>query len=157
MPDTSSSVVRQNFNYGALIWFAGSLLVLVCSALLSVKATSVILPWLNAEVPETCMMRARFGIDCPGCGLTRSFIHIAHLRPSEAAHLNWVSFVVFGYVLVQLPLSIAHWRMPDSQRANHAIYKRLIWWNERFLIVIALLLVARWTWRLMTGDLLLAT
>lgn len=39
------------------------------------------------------------GLECPGCGLTRAFIAIAHGRLAEALELNAGSLVAFAAVL----------------------------------------------------------
>jgi Protein of unknown function (DUF2752) len=44
-------------------------------------------------LPVTCGSRALFGIECPGCGLTRSFVALAHgdLQKSVAFHrVGWL-------------------------------------------------------------------
>ena len=64
--------------------------------------------WLpGVPLPQTCLSRAWFGIECPGCGLTRSFIYLAHgdWRASLAEHrLGWL-FVLA--TLIQFPYRIA--------------------------------------------------
>lgn len=166
----NAQVIPQWLNLASIVWFGGISFLLAASALLSVgDDREVILPFVNLPLPETCSTQSRLGIDCPGCGLTRSFIHIVHGDIAAAWQLNWVSIFVFGYVVAQLPLSIAHWiragqrrlgdrrvgdRRTGRSRAKHNAYSTLIWWNERMLIVIALLLATRWTWRLLTGDLI---
>lgn len=54
-------------------------------------------------LPELCSSRNIFGVDCPGCGLTRSFIHLARgdWHASVAAHrLGWLIALA---VLLQIP------------------------------------------------------
>jgi hypothetical protein len=58
-------------------------------------------------MPETCMSRQLFGLHCPGCGLTRSLIHLAHgdWRASMAMHrLGWM---MAAAVLLQFPYRIS--------------------------------------------------
>jgi hypothetical protein len=33
---------------------------------------------VNIVLPPTCGSKAMWGLDCPGCGLTRSFVSLAH-------------------------------------------------------------------------------
>lgn len=139
--------------YAAVFWFGGVTMVLLMAAFLNVgPANSVVFPWLNLTLPETCTSRALLGFECPGCGLTRSFVLIAHGDWTTAWRLNWVSFFVFGYALMQLPLALTHGCLSEIERKSQAWYRRWIWLNERLLIALAVLLLLRWTWRLLTGD-----
>jgi len=53
--------------------------VLVLAVVLSIRgSTQVVLPLLNVPLPELCMMKRYTGLTCPGCGLTRCFIALAH-------------------------------------------------------------------------------
>src|SRR5438067_13160115 len=61
-----------------LILLALSTAVLVLAAVLSVRSgTQVLLPMIDLPLPELCTMRRLTGLNCPGCGLTRSFISLA--------------------------------------------------------------------------------
>jgi hypothetical protein len=54
-------------------------------------------------VPETCLAHGLFGVDCPACGLTRSFICLARGDwPAAFAYhrLGWMMAVA---VLLQVP------------------------------------------------------
>lgn len=106
-------------------------------------------PWIGRALPETCAMHSRFGIDCPGCGLTRSFIHIADGRVMTAWHLNPVSWLIFVYVVVQIPLAAAH-----AIGVTSRLLSLLTTINQQALIVLVLALVAQWLFRLFHGDLL---
>jgi hypothetical protein len=66
----------------------------------------VFLPGVGT-IPETCTLHARLGIDCPGCGLTRSFIHLAHGDLRAAWSLNPVGLLMFAFVAAQIPLVIS--------------------------------------------------
>lgn len=79
--------------------------VLAASAVLQVSADDrVVVPGLSRHpFPATCLSQRMFGVDCPGCGLTRSFVHLAHRRWHAAwsAHrLGWLAFLA---VAIQVP------------------------------------------------------
>lgn|ERR1051325_1796326 len=57
-------------------------------------------------LPPLCLSRAWFGIHCPGCGLTRSFIYLAQgdwVASWEMHHLGWLLAVM---VVLQIPYRI---------------------------------------------------
>lgn len=59
--------------------------------------TAVLMPTAAAaEGPVLCPFRLVTGLPCPGCGLTRSWVALAHGQVGEAFAYNWfgpVSFV----------------------------------------------------------------
>ncbi len=82
---------RQHHRF--YLWFAA--VIVVAAFLLTVRDDQRValrsLP--NVALPESCPSKIYFGIDCPGCGLTRSFIHLAagHLAASFASHrVGWL-------------------------------------------------------------------
>ncbi|MFN3189609.1 MAG: DUF2752 domain-containing protein [Aureliella sp.] len=140
-------------DYSAAVWFGGALLVLIGALMLEVRGGDLVaLVGTDFTMPETCSLRGRFGIDCPGCGLTRSFIYIAHGDFRSAWTLHWVAPIIFAYVLIQLPIALWYGVQTASHRRENVGYRRVIWFNERFLVVIALLLLARWGMLLFTGS-----
>ena len=63
------------------------------------------------EVPPLCIFSAVFGLDCFGCGLTRSFTYVGHGQLSEALQLHKLGPIVYLLVFAQLPLrSFRLWR-----------------------------------------------
>jgi hypothetical protein len=60
-------------------------------------------PWPQYSLPEACAMQARLHIRCPGCGLTRSFIHLAHGRVEEAVAMNPVGVLIAVLLAIQIP------------------------------------------------------
>ncbi|TXT18919.1 MAG: hypothetical protein FD138_4396 [Planctomycetota bacterium] len=57
--------------------------------------------------PEMCGSRLWFGIECPGCGLTRGFIQLAAGDWSNAIALNRVTPLLAFAVLMQIPYRLA--------------------------------------------------
>ncbi|MHB1038573.1 MAG: DUF2752 domain-containing protein [Pirellulales bacterium] len=65
-------------------------------------------------LPPSCMSRQYLGLECPGCGLTRSFVHLAHgdWRASLAVHrLGWLLALA---LLVQFPYRAIGMARPEK-------------------------------------------
>ena len=79
--------------------------VIVLSFLLIVRsddhAAFVFLPGL--PIPSTCPSQSIFHVDCPGCGLTRSFIFLAHGDWHNAFLRNRVGWLLAMAVVLQIP------------------------------------------------------
>jgi len=73
-------------------WFADAVAALAAAAPLVVAA--VLTPGAEAvslfgwDIPAMCQWRLIFGVSCPGCGLTRSFVFLAHLQVLEAFRMT---------------------------------------------------------------------
>ncbi len=85
-----------------------STVVVALAATMSVHQTSEVrLPGLPFSLPELCYFRATTGLNCPGCGLTRSFISLAHGELALAWHYNPGGVLFFPIVLFQIPYRAA--------------------------------------------------
>lgn len=82
--------------------------VLVLSAVLQVSADGrVVVPGFSRHpLPGTCPFQRMFDVECPGCGLTRSFIHLAHGRWHAAWSVHRLGWLAFLAVAVQVPYRI---------------------------------------------------
>lgn len=54
-------------------------------------------------LPNACQARATLGVKCPGCGLTRSFIHLAHGDWRSSVHTHRLGWLMASLVLFQIP------------------------------------------------------
>ena len=61
------------------------------------------------HVPALCMSRRVFDIQCPGCGLTRSFVFLAHFHPVMAWEANKLGIPMYFLVAAQIPFRA--WRI----------------------------------------------
>jgi hypothetical protein len=87
--------------------------VLGLSFLLTIRAHSqVLLPFVQIPLPELCTFRRFAGLSCPGCGLTRSFISLAHADFRSAWFYNPAGLLLFPLVAVQIPFrALQIWRI----------------------------------------------
>lgn len=75
-------------------------------ALLSaVLAASVLLPPPGADgriwhIPSICPFYQATGLPCPGCGLTRAFVCIAHGNLVESLHWHPLGLLVFAAAVI---------------------------------------------------------
>ena len=129
----------------AAIWLLGSLLCLVLASCMHVGSDRrVYLLGMSQPVPETCMTYTRFGIDCPGCGLTRTFVHLTHGQFADAWRLNPVGWLVFLFACVQIPPGTAQVVFRSRARWVEA------WgmWNDWATAFLVIALVLQWLVRL---------
>jgi hypothetical protein len=92
-------------------------------------------------LPETCMARSVFGVSCPGCGLTRSFIYLARGDWQHALALHRLGWLLAAAVLLQFP-----YRLYALRRGNLSVgqYAAARWFGYTLLA----LLVGNWLWDL---------
>ena len=69
------------------------------------------LPWLGVTIPlpQTCLSRSIFGISCPGCCLTRSFVAMGHGDLHGAFLANPVGPVIYLLCLLQAPYRLVEY------------------------------------------------
>ncbi len=89
-------------------------------------------------LPETCGSKVFFNVECPGCGLTRSFISLSRGDIWTAWKLNRVSWLLALALLAQFPYRL--WSIRQLERSDSA---RPTWpnWVGGFLVTV---LVGNW-------------
>ena len=70
--------------------------------------------FFGEALPGSCAFDSIFGLRCPGCGLTRSFVHTAHFDIVEAFRLHPFGPLGFLAVAGQIP-----WRIFTVRRRAH--------------------------------------
>lgn len=86
-------------------------MLLLAIAIMTAAAMLEVLPGERVAVrglsqyplPQLCMSRAIFNLSCPGCGLTRSFIHLAHYQWQAAWHVHRLGWLLAALVAGQVP------------------------------------------------------
>lgn len=115
--------------------------VLVLSFLLEVEGPSkVLIPWFGVPLPATCGMQRMWSLDCPGCGLTRSFIMLAHGDVAASLAFNPAGVLVFAFIAFQVPYRLAQlWRCWRRLPAWNLIQPGLWGWAT-----IGVVLIVQW-------------
>lgn len=136
-PDVRASSRRKHDVTMLLIAIA----VILLSFLLRVRADQRVelLGLSGFAAPETCGSRILFGIECPGCGLTRGFIRLAAADWSGAVALNRVTPLLAFAVLTQIPYRLAMLRSWSTAR-RFAVSP----WPKAFGWVLIVALIGNW-------------
>jgi hypothetical protein len=80
--------------------------VLVAARTLSLDKGHVTLPRVQWPLPVTCSLRRLTGLPCPGCGLTRSLVALAHGDANAAWQFNPAGALVLVLLVLQIPLAL---------------------------------------------------
>ena len=103
---TISQVLKLERSSHWLLFLIGCA-VLCCSLLMRSPGQSLVyLPGYGFPLPDLCTSKQLLGLECPGCGLTRSFIAISHGEFEKAWKLNPASFLAYALVMGQIPWQI---------------------------------------------------
>jgi hypothetical protein len=97
------------------------------------------------RLPSLCALKNLTGIDCLTCGLTRSFIHVAHGQLAAAWASHRMGLVTFVLVAVQIPYRA--WRLA-ARREIPRLPAKLSWFLAGAL---ALGFAVSWIVNLVTG------
>lgn len=104
--DVEIEVVGDRFDprghFGMLLMCAT---VVVLSVFLVVTPEDRVAPRFVAgwTLPESCATHRYLGVDCPGCGLTRSFVHLAAFRPVASFASHPLGWLVAAFLVAQFP------------------------------------------------------
>jgi hypothetical protein len=140
---------QRSASDAALMRRHGEMLLLACgiialSLVLKVRgddhAALVFLP--DWPIPASCPSQVIFGVDCPGCGLTRSFIHLAHGDWHRAFLKHRVGWLLALAVVLQVP-----YRLAGLLGRNHRPLGRRI--PELFGMALIVALMGNWVLRLL--------
>ena len=89
--------------HGTMLGISAAVIVLSFALQLN-PAGRVRASWLPLEsLPPLCGSRAFLGINCPGCGLTRSFVALASGDLAESFRLHRVGWLMALAVVLQVP------------------------------------------------------
>jgi hypothetical protein len=122
-----------------------SCLVVAASGLMTVYPNGRVGPCWSPEIllPPLCMSYQWFNVRCPGCGLTRCFIHLAHGDWHAAYQVHRVGWVLFAATLLQIPYRILCLRWSRCQLPA--------WASKWFGYFLVALLIGNWLVGMLLG------
>lgn len=143
---SAAQLVNEQKSDAALHWILLGLslsVLLLAATLQAAGGTRVVIPIAGIQLPELCFARRWLGLECPGCGLTRSLISIMHGRPSDAWRFNPAGFLVFGVIGFQIPYRV--WQLKRLRLGLPSLNPA--WLNLSWAFVAAALVI-QWVSRL---------
>ncbi|QDU97080.1 DUF2752 domain-containing protein [Lignipirellula cremea] len=105
------------------------------------RTEQVFLPGTAWPLPELCVYKRLMGWDCPGCGLTRSFISLAHGDFRRAWLFNPGGILLYGMAIVQIPF--------QTYQIRRIRQGRRAWRSKRFnwvALAFAVFMFSQWIW-----------
>lgn len=122
-----------------------SLGVILLSMVLSLGSEpgQVLLPLIGRPLPPLCQLKLFTGLDCPGCGLTRSFIALAHGQWRDSFHFNPAGPLWFAFIAVQVPYQA--WQLSRIRRGIRPL--DLSWWGQGIIYACLAALILQWVMR----------
>jgi uncharacterized protein DUF2752 len=147
-PCTAPAITEARVGYHRL-FLAMSIVVLCACVVLPAPNTAgeMRLPGFGSSLPTLCMLKREFGVDCPGCGLTRCFVSMGHGQVASAWAYHPIGIAFFALLVAQIPF-----RLYQIQRLRRGRPELAHWtqWALLWLLVVALL--GQWILRI-TGIL----
>jgi hypothetical protein len=101
--------------------------------------------WLpGIPMPEMCWSRSVFGVKCPGCGLTRSIVYLAHGDWRASWKMHRVGFAMALAILAQFPYCIVGLRYKKDYPLGHRFVSIVAW-------ALIVLLIGNWLYDIFTS------
>lgn len=126
---------------------SSSIIVLLAIFMSTKGEVQVIVPIINRPLPPLCTSKRVFNLDCPGCGLTRCFISLAHGDVARAWHYNPAGIWFFALVAIQIPYRAYQlWRIRSGRPPLYLGRTNWLLW------VLLVLMLGQWIIKLSLGT-----
>ncbi len=120
-------------------------------ALAPTSEDSLVLPLgfagVKVQLPETCASRRILGVSCPGCGLTRSFVFMAHGEWRRAAKANAMGPILFFLCWLQIPYRVVRYFGWCTRYRGHIVVRAtgvLLTWGLLGGLIVTWLIALIW-------------
>lgn len=128
----------------AFLWIGAICgLFVIASLLTPIDQTShLAVAGTSLQLPDLCQFKYFLGSDCPGCGMTRSFVYAAHFRWADAWAVQPVGTMLAFFLAataVHRTYQVARWRLGKQVRLTTT-------YEASAAIGLAILAYARWLW-----------
>lgn len=141
---SDAKAAGQRSRHVNMFWIAVAVLVLSFALRVRADQRVALIGLSSLPAPEMCGSRAWFGIECPGCGLTRGFIRLASGDWTGAIALNRVAPLLAFAVLAQIPYRLAIlFGWPPVRRFAESP------WPSAFGWVLIIALIGNWVLKLL--------
>jgi hypothetical protein len=101
----------------------------------------------SLRLPSMCLTHEISGFECPGCGLTRSFVLITHGRLRDSLQCHRLGILLFGFFLYQ-----AVFRIYCLRNLGRPYSRLLLRVQCRAPAAVILLLILNWVAGIFTGS-----
>lgn len=110
-PSVPAEVLAAQASYHRALLALSAVVLAACFVLPGPESGGEIrVPYFDARLPSFCMLKREFGIDCPGCGMTRCFLSASHGQIVAAWDYHPLGVFVFALVVAQVPYRILQLR-----------------------------------------------
>jgi hypothetical protein len=100
----------------------------------------------QCPLPQICMSRALFGFRCPGCGLTRSIIHLAEGDWQASWHDHRLGSLIGIVIAFQIPYRLYALRRPGRPLLSP-------FWLSAIGYALVAMLIVNWLFDVAAGRL----
>lgn len=108
----------------------------LAGAFLIQPGTDEHLRFMDVRLPPMCAFRVQTGIDCPGCGLTRSWVFLAHGDWTTSLARHRLGWLFMAYAALQ---GLRHGSWLLFAKARHTIDRWGKWLDRAFFLLCAAL------------------
>jgi hypothetical protein len=141
-PDASSRQVRRHREVLAVACAVGVLAVVLVE---NPEGRVSVRGFPQYPLPQTCAAQSLLGVKCPGCGLTRSIIHLAE----GDWHASWRAHRLGGLMAAVIALQVPYRLLALRRPERPLIAPR---WQAILGYALIVLLIGNWLVDVMAGQ-----